>query len=387
MPRRSEGPHLKLERAEIDAGGKIVRHASWIIRDGKRKVRTGCRADEAREAQKRLAAYITEQHAPARERDRHPSQVDVADVISVYVDDVTGRLKRPREIAARLGRVLEHFGDKKVSAVTGATCRAYAASRGNAGAARRELEDFRAAINHYHQEGFLETPVAVVLPEKGPSRERWLTRSEVARLIWAAWRYREIQKGHATGRASRKHVARFILVALYTGTRAGAICGAAIRPTVGSGFVDLEQGTFYRRAPGSRETKKRQPPIRMHPRLLAHLRRWEAKGIAKKWVVEWRGQKVGRINKAFCSAREGAGLGADVIPHALRHTAATVMLQNGCPAWEAAGYLGMTLETIENVYGHHSPDHFGGAVQSIGTRKMSRRDAINGTDQERRAAK
>jgi len=25
--------------------------------------------------------------------------------------------------------------------------------------------------------------------------------------------------------------------------------------------------------------------------------------------------------------------------------------------WEAAGYLGMTVETLEEVYGHHHPDH------------------------------
>lgn len=386
MPRRSEGPHLKLEKAEVDATGRIVRHASWIIRDGKRKIRTGCRADEAREAQQRLAAYITEQHAPARERDRHPSQVDIADVVSVYIEDVADRHKRPREVAARLGRILDFFGDKRLSAVTGANCRAYATSRGNPGAARRELEDFRAAINHYHAEGFVETPVAVTLPERGAARERWLTRSEVARLIWAAWRYREVQKGHPTGRHSRRHVARFVLVALYTGTRAGAICGAAIRPTIGAGFVDLEHGTFYRRPLGSKETKKRQPPIRMHPRLVAHLRRWERKGLSKKWVVEWQGEKIGRINKAFRSAREDAGLGPDVIPHSLRHTAATNMLRAGCPAWEAAGYLGMTLEVLENIYGHHSPDHLSGAVRAIGHRDAYR-DALSRTETERRAAK
>ena len=61
-------------------------------------------------------------------------------------------------------------------------------------------------------------------------------------MIWAAWRYREAQKGHLTGRRSRKHIARFMLVALYTGTRSGAICGAAIWPTEGRGYVDLDEG-------------------------------------------------------------------------------------------------------------------------------------------------
>ena len=46
----------------------------------------------------------------------------------------------------------------------------------------------------------------------------------------------------ATLRAVGRHVARFILVGLYTGTRSAAICGAALMPTVGRGHVDLEQG-------------------------------------------------------------------------------------------------------------------------------------------------
>jgi hypothetical protein len=46
-----------------------------------------------------------------------------------------------------------------------------------------------------------------------------------------AWRYREIQKGKATDRRSRQHVAKFILVALCTGTRASAVCEAALEPT------------------------------------------------------------------------------------------------------------------------------------------------------------
>ncbi len=51
-------------------------------------------------------------------------------------------------------------------------------------------------------------------------------------------------------------------------------------PAVGRGHVDLEQGVFYRRAIGRRKTKKRQPPVKLPPRLLAHMRRWAALGFA-----------------------------------------------------------------------------------------------------------
>jgi len=46
-----------------------------------------------------------------------------------------------------------------------------------------------------------------------------------------------------------------------------------------------------------------------------------------------------------------------VTPHVLRHTCATWLMQAGVPRWEAAGYLGMTVETLQRVYGHHHPDH------------------------------
>lgn len=364
MPRRAKAPRLAIEPAEHDGTGRLVRHASWVIRYRGRRIRTGCRADEAGKAQRKLAEFILAETSPARERSRDPASVVVADVIGVYSEDVAPTLARPKEALARMSRLLDHLGGKRLSEVTGAACRAYARKRG-AGPARRELEDLRAAARHYHREGFVTSPVAITLPERAPSRERWLTRSEAARLIRAAWRLRQTYKGEATARRVGKHVARFILVALYTGTRAGAVCGAAIRPTVGRGYVDLERGVFYRRAPGSRETKKRQPPVPLPDRLLAHLRRWERLGLSKAAVVEWNGQPVRRVHKGFRAARLAGGLGSDVVPHTLRHTAATWLMQDGVEPWEAAGYLGMSLETLQRVYGHHHERHLEGARKAM----------------------
>ena len=52
-------------------------------------------------------------------------------------------------------------------------------------------------------------------------------------------------------------------------------------------------------------------------------------------------------------------------PHTLRHTAATWLMQAGVDLWEAAGFLGMTAETLERVYGHHHPDHLKNAARGI----------------------
>jgi hypothetical protein len=56
--------------------------------------------------------------------------------------------------------------------------------------------------------------VSVVLPSRPDPRERWLTRSEAARLPWAAWRARQVMRDKATMRAVGRHIARFILVGL-----------------------------------------------------------------------------------------------------------------------------------------------------------------------------
>ena len=245
------------------------------------------------------------------------------------------------------------WGDKSLDQITGSSCRAYVRHRGVAQAARRELEDLRAAINHHRKEGLCREVVEVLLPEKSPPREKWLTRSEAARLILTAWRYREHQNFRATDRSTRQHVARFILVGLYTGTRAGAICSASFKPEDGRGWIDTERGVFYRRPAGQRETKKRRPPIRLPDRLLAHLRRWEAKGLGSP--VEWNGHPVKDVDKAFRATAKAAGI--DASPHALRHTAVTWAMQNRADLYEAAGYFGMTIEVLQNTYGHHHPDH------------------------------
>src|ERR1700730_1133076 len=104
--------------------------------------------------------------------------------------------------------------------VNGKTCREYVAWRvgqpwksanpGQTGntprlvteaAARRELEDLRAAINHHRREGLCSEIVSVVLPEKPAPREQWLTRSEAARLLRAAWRARQLMRDERTRRA------------------------------------------------------------------------------------------------------------------------------------------------------------------------------------------
>jgi hypothetical protein len=326
MPRRSKGARLWLESEERDRHGKLVRYATWVIRDGARKLRTGCAREDRAGAERALAEYLASKYRAPRDRNRHPADILVLDVLNIYLADKAGKHARPEETKQRVLTLADFWQSHTLADVNGRRCREYVACRVGQpwrsakpdrtgqpprlvteAAARRELEDLRAAINHHRREGLCSEVVSVVIPEKGIARERWLTRSEAARLIWAAWRARQVMRDQRTERAVGRHVARFILLGLYTGTRHAAICSAALMPTIGRGHVDLERGVFYRRVEGARETKKRQPPVRLPERLLAHLRRWERLGIANRAVVEWNGKPIRSVRKGFAAAVRAAG--------------------------------------------------------------------------------
>lgn len=221
------------------------------------------------------------------------------------------------------------------------------------------------------------------MPPKGKARDRWLTRDEVARLLYVCWTYagaREYQTVHRgpnkgtlveTDRRPLRHLARFILMALYTGTRTNAVMTASIKRGESRSFVDLDNGIFYWLAEGRQATKKRQPPVPIPPRLLAHLRRWRDERIIRDFVVEWNGEPIrSSVKTAFNSAAAQAGLAGRVTHHTLRHTAATWLMQAGVDKWEAAGFLGMSVEMLDRVYGHHHPAHLKQAARSIGYRRQ-----------------
>ena len=82
--------------------------------------------------------------------------------------------------------------------------------------------------------------------------------------------------------------------------------------------------------------------------------------------MEWHGAGVRSVKTSFATAVRLAGLGGRVTPHTLRHTAATWLMQAGVDKWEAAGFLGMSVEMLDRVYGHHHPNHLRNAARALG---------------------
>lgn len=338
MPRPAKG--ARLYRRPDDG--------RFIIRDDGRAISTGAR--NRRDAESALARYLAEKGRPQGRRD--PDQVGVAEVLAIYGRERAPQVADPARIGYAVQALVPILGDLPVGSITGAMCRYYAETRDRApGTVRKELGTLQAAINHAHAEGYLTVAPRVRLPAKPPPRDRWLDRKEVAALLRAAWR-----------NPKAKHLARFILVAIYSGTRSEAILGLRFMPHTSGGWVDTEAGRMYRRAPGKAETKKRQPPIPIPRPLLAHLSRWERNGA--RFVVEVSGQRVASVKHSWTTALAEAGID-HATRHDLRHTAITWAMRRGVDKWEAAGFFGLTTEILESTYAHHHPDHLAGAVAAI----------------------
>lgn len=380
MPRPKKGARLWLRPARY-RDGKLVAAAAWIILDDGRHYATGCAQGEIECAEGKLREHIAAKYAAPR-IERELAAIDVADVLAIYDQDCRpgdgAGIDQQKRFDGRMARLVDYWGGKTLAEVTGETCRDYVRQRGKPGGARRDLEDLRAAIGHHQAEGFHRGEVKVILPEKGAPRDRWLTRDEAARLLWICWRTRETQRRHrGAGKGAKlptkkyplRHLARFILIGLYTGTRASAIAAASPKRAPGRSFVDLDAGIFYRLQEGKTPTKKRQPPAPIPGRLLAHMRRWaRIDPEDRTHFVEWAGEPVGSVKTAFGRAATLAKL-PGITPHTLRHTAATWLMQQGVSVWETAGFLGMSPEMVDQTYGHHHPDHLSEAASAIGYRR------------------
>jgi integrase len=328
MPRRAKGPRLYLD----------PRRKQWTIRDGAAFIRTGCSEGERGKAEKFLAHYIGEKHRPTPS-----SSPMIAEVLAAYGNEVAPSKASARNIGYNLSNLLKWWGEKHVSDISKKTCREYVKTK-TTQAAAQDLKILRVAVKYWHGEyGPLEAIPVFEIPDGNPPRERWLTRSEAARLLWAARRH--------------QHIRRMILLGLYTGSRPGVILRLRWSQ------IDFGSGVLSRTPAGqAQDKKKRAPKVKLGRRILTHLRRWKRLDGDQKLVCHftdpWHpgARQVEDPHHTWKKIVEAAKL-PGVTRHTLRHTRATWMMQAGVPIWEAAGFLGMTVKTLEKVYGHHSPDH------------------------------
>lgn len=124
----------------------------------------------------------------------------------------------------------------------------------------------------------------VTAPDAPPPRlDYWLTRRQVADRIRVARKDPNL-----------RHIARMLLIGVYTGTRPGAMLNLRWVSSVEGGWFDLESQTLHRKGIGRAESKKRQPKARIHPRLLPHPKRWRKMHMERgiKHVIHFRGRAI-----------------------------------------------------------------------------------------------
>lgn len=348
MPRQSRGPHLWLDKDRDQ----------WTIIDRKRRTRTRFTSAQLQEAEGALSEYLADKHTVAR-KDHNPP---LADVLKAYLIEHLHQIPSGSNTEYNVRNLSKWWGLKRLDEVTAANCIAYAETKNRPGA-RNDLKVLRSAINHWHKfHGPLKAIPPVILPTASAPRERYLTRTEAAKLLKAA---------RHTAR-----LARFIVIGWHTGSRSNNIFGLRWD------MIDFKTGMMQRRAAGAMESHKRTPPVRVSARLLAHLRRWkriDASALAAMnearaakgdlpltfcpFVVHWQHKKVTKLQKTWPKAVAEAALGDDVTPHVLRHSRVTHLLRNGISIWDTAKAVGMTAEMVERVYGHHHPDWQKGSSQ------------------------
>jgi integrase len=330
MPRRRSPPRLYLDKAR----------GQWVIKDGGTRIRTGSPEADRGAAEKLLAKYLGEKHQPSFGPDPL-----IADILLVYWRDHLEHKAAADNYRYGVRLLGDWWGEKRLSDVTPANCRAYGKGRTES-AARQNLEILRAAIRYWHKHhGPLPAIPAIVMPPVPEPRTRWMTRSEAARLLWAARRI-------STRR--QPSIARFILLGIYTGSRSGVIRGLKWD------WIDFETGTMRRRAPRAGERKnKRTPIVKLGRRILSHLRRWRRLDPDAIYICECDGALFERMTYTWGKVLKVAGLDdreGKVTPHVMRHSRATWLMQAGIDPWEAAGHLGMNVQTLIKHYGHHHPN-------------------------------
>lgn len=371
MPgRKARGPRLLLRR-------RAGREAVWVILGCGPEISTGCNAADVEGAERKLAEAITARYEPPKTGGKLASTY-VVDVIGVYLKGHAPKTAdKGKWIGFILDPVAEWWAEKTLAQIHNETCDRYKDHRLKQGVSdqtvRHELGMLSTAIRYYHgtKHGPLDALPKVTLPPKAGQRDDyWLTRKMAADRIRAARRLKRC-----------KHVIRCILIGVYSGTRGGASKTLRWVPSPHGGWIDLDNEIMYRKPSGRAETKKRQPKCRIHARLLPHLRRWRKADMAEgiTHVIHYYGQPVKKLRRSWVSVAIEAGHATPsedgqhwIVsdgPHILRHTAATWQMLSGTDPYVAAGYLGMSVDTLLDTYGHHHPDFQSGAASATGRRR------------------
>lgn len=321
--------------------GKENYYIYWT-EDGRTKRRSTATTDKV-DALILLNEFIRTRNPPPNAKD-----LTLAKTLEAYIEARTGHIVDLKKQVTCAEKILVHFGkDTLAGSLTPSKVSAYTMKERARGISpdtiARTLSVLRAALKYAEKEGWLVAAPFVPLPRKNPPRDRFLTKEECAALLRGC---------------VESHVALFIIIALNTGARPGAILELEWRQ------VDLKGRRINLNPPNRPETDKGRPVVPINDKLLDALTKAK-QAATTPYVIEYAGNRVQSIYKGFRAACRRAGV-KNATPHTLRHTAATHMAMSGVEMYRISKLLGHTTTgTTERIYAKYSPDYLQDAVQAL----------------------
>ncbi|CDN46869.1 site-specific integrase [Neorhizobium galegae] len=249
-------------------------------------------------------------------------------------------------------------------------------------ASRRYLEELSATITFAIKYELIRHKVHIFLPPKYEARSAIFSFEEIKRLIRAAYYHKGmgwVNGGPVKGLFTRRHLARFILLAVSTGSRKDKVERVGFKDEGDRPWVELWQepvmrthritgeerqvlvwrGRYHRLGDDEVKYKTKKAPSFPITEIAANrLARWRAQGIDYPCAYPYHRtgkQEPGDVKDGMRTLfDEVLGVDNDAVIHIFRHTAATWMCsQADLPLPSIAGYLGMSTETLVKTYAKH----------------------------------
>lgn len=261
----------------------------------------------------------------------------IGDIYKIYRDDREKDGKQMEAFDANWKALAPTFGNLTADDITADLCRRYTAercTRASQGTAWTELTRLRSCTNWAVKKRLIAFKPDIWVPQKPEPKTRVLSIEEVGALLDGC---------------VMPHVKLFIILALATAGRTEALLELTWdRVDFENGVINLKVKVVQN--PLTKKVRKGRSVVPMNDWARAAL--WDAKqGALTGHVIEWNGEPVLSIRKGFTAAVGRAGLGKDVTPHTLRHTAASWLESGGIPMGKISRFLGHKTETVtRNIY-------------------------------------
>jgi len=338
-------------------------YITWSERGRSKRHSTG--TTSRAQAELYLAAFRLE-HDPTK-----PRQYDLPAVFDYYFEAKKTGGRNDVTTKGTIDRLTKFFGLTDPCNIDFAAQAKFIKKRREEGKSdstiKRDLSVLSAALNYAHKHRKIGPPHAIEEIAPAPPRERYLTRTEAAKLLW-------YMRGYIRQSKRYHHLLLFTRIALRTGQRSGVILSLTWDR------VDFDIDNFHFQLPGHKQTNKRQITIGfnhyLRRALLAERKRQreEAKERGRKapqTVISFEGRPVNVTRKAFVKACEAVGI-MDTTPNTLRHTFGTWAARNSgktnISLFDIGGAMAHSNVQTTQRYAKHMPGAHMSVVNSAGKR-------------------